>query len=58
MVNRFKTVVRSYIPAREEGQGLVEYGLILAGVSIACIVALFVLGPKISALFDKVGASL
>ena len=58
MVNRFKTVVRSYIPAREEGQGLVEYGLILAGVSIACIVALFLLGPLISKLFNTVGSSL
>ena len=58
MVNRFKTLVRTYIPAREEGQGLVEYGLILAGVSIAALVALFLLGPKISALFTSVGASL
>ena len=50
--------VRRYLPAREEGQGLVEYGLILAGVSIAAIAALFLLGPKISTLFNTVEASL
>ncbi len=58
MVDRIHSFIRSYIPAREEGQGLVEYGLILAGVSIAALVALFALGPKVSELFNKVGASL
>jgi len=58
MFNRIGSFIRSYIPEREEGQGLVEYGLILAGVSIAALVALFALGPKISILFAKVGASL
>jgi len=56
--DRFLSLVSSYASAREEGQGLVEYGLILAGVSIAALVALFALGPKISALFTSVGASL
>jgi len=50
--------IRSYIPAREEGQGLVEYGLILAGVSIAALVALFALGPRVGDLFTAVSASL
>jgi pilus assembly protein Flp/PilA len=58
MANRIKSYVRSYIPVREEGQGLVEYGLILAGVSIAALVALFALGPKIKTLFQTVGSSL
>jgi pilus assembly protein Flp/PilA len=58
MARRLSTLVRSYVPAREEGQGLVEYGLILAGVSIAALVALFALGPKIKTLFESVGASL
>ena len=58
MVKRFIDMVRSYVPQREEAQGLVEYGLILAGVSIAALVALFALGPKITTLFTAVGASL
>jgi pilus assembly protein Flp/PilA len=58
MVQRFNSLVRSYVPEREEGQGLVEYGLILAGVSIAALVALFALGPRITALFNAVSASL
>lgn len=35
VVCRFAQLVHTSVPAREEGQGLVEYGLILAGVSIA-----------------------
>jgi len=58
MVHHFASPVRSSIPEREEGQGLVEYGLILAGVSIAALVALFALGPQISSLFNTVSSSL
>jgi pilus assembly protein Flp/PilA len=58
MVHHFASLVRSSIPEREEGQGLVEYGLILAGVSIAALVALFALGPQISSLFNTVSSSL
>jgi pilus assembly protein Flp/PilA len=42
----------------EEGQGMVEYGLIIAAVAIAVIVALFALGPKIGSMFSETAASL
>jgi pilus assembly protein Flp/PilA len=42
----------------EEGQGMVEYGLIIAAVAIAVIVALFALGPKIGSMFSSVSTSL
>lgn len=42
----------------EEGQGMVEYGLIIAGVAIAVIVAIFALGPLISNMFTKIGNNL
>ncbi len=58
MLAWFTQFVRRSLPDREEGQGLVEYGLILAGVSIAALVALFALGPQITALFNAVSASL
>ena len=47
-MTNFVSLIWDSVPEREEGQGLVEYGLILAGVSIAALVALFALGPKIS----------
>ena len=58
MAHRFTSLVGANVPEREEGQGLVEYGLILAGVSIAALVALFALGPQITTLFNTVSASL
>jgi pilus assembly protein Flp/PilA len=42
----------------EEGQDLVEYALLAALLSIASITALKVLGPKISATWDKISAEL
>jgi pilus assembly protein Flp/PilA len=42
----------------EEGQGMVEYGLIIALVAIVVIAALVILGPKIATIFNKASASL
>ena len=36
----------------EDGQGMVEYGLILGLIAIAAIAALILLGPKIKDLFQ------
>ncbi len=43
---------------REEGQGLVEYALILALISILVIVALKFLQPQISTTLDTVANNL
>jgi pilus assembly protein Flp/PilA len=42
----------------EEGQTLVEYGLLLALIAIIVIVALIFLGPIVSRIFQNVGTSL
>ncbi len=42
-----------YLP-REEGQGLVEYALILVLVAIVVIVILAILGPSIGNIFSNV----
>ena len=42
----------------EEGQTLVEYGLLLALIAIVVIAALVVLGPIVSAIFDEIGDTL
>ena len=49
---------RDTVASREEGQGMVEYGLIIAAVAIAVIIAIFALGPKIASMFSTAGASL
>jgi pilus assembly protein Flp/PilA len=43
-----------FIP--EEGQGLVEYGLIIALVSLAAIVGLGILGGALNTLFSELAA--
>ena len=42
----------------EEGQTLVEYGLLLALIAIVVIAALIILGPIVSGLFEEVGDTL
>ncbi len=42
----------------EEGQTLVEYGLLLALIAIIVIVALLFLGPIVSQIFSNVATNL
>ncbi len=42
----------------ESGQGMVEYGLIIALVAVAVLVALGALGTSTSGIFDKITAKL
>jgi pilus assembly protein Flp/PilA len=57
MLEVMMTYVRSAL-GREEGQGLVEYALILSLVSIASIAALTTLGTSISDVLDTVTGAL
>jgi len=47
-----------YVADEAEGQGLVEYALIIAFIAVVVIVAMVFLQGKITALFSKVGNSL
>ena len=44
--------------ANEEGQGLAEYGLILALIAVVCIIALTALGKGIGGALTSVTGSL
>ena len=53
MLEMIMTYVRSTL-AREEGQGLVEYALILSLVSVAAIAGLTLLGTNIDTLLTDI----
>lgn len=42
----------------EEGAALVEYGLLVALIAVACIVAITATGTSISGLFDGVSGEI
>ncbi len=42
----------------ESGQGMVEYGLIIALVAIVAIAALKVMGPAVNTIFEKANTAL
>ena len=54
----YLTVALTEVKEREEGQGLVEYALILVLVSIISILALTTLGTTISGVFDTITGEL
>jgi len=59
MLDYLKALYGLYVPEDVfEGQGLVEYALILALVAVAAIAALATLGTKINSTLSKVNASL
>ena len=47
-----------YASEETEGQGLVEYALIIAFIAVVVIVAMVFLQSRITTLFSKVGNSL
>jgi pilus assembly protein Flp/PilA len=53
MMDWFKQVLQS-VREGEEGQGLVEYALILSLVAIASIVVLGLLGADIDGVFEEI----
>ncbi len=46
-----------HLAAREDGQGLAEYALILVLIAIVSIVALIFLGGQVSEMLSIVGSS-
>ena len=49
--------VRSWIARAQDGQGLVEYGLIISLIAIVAIVALIALGGNVTTLLSSTGQS-
>lgn len=43
---------------KDEGQSMIEYGLIIALIAVVVVVALTLLGTKISGLFSGIANSL
>jgi pilus assembly protein Flp/PilA len=61
MIQMLSTYLESYtarLRRDEDGQGLVEYALIIALVSVFLIAALNALGVDIDEVFDRIGGAL
>jgi pilus assembly protein Flp/PilA len=58
MLQIISTLLARFRREDEEGQTLVEYGLLLALIAIIVIVALLFLGPLVSEIFQNVGQNL
>lgn len=56
MVSSMKNLVKSFVKfmKNEEGQGMVEYGLIIALIAIALIVVLGLMKDSLVGIFTKI----
>ena len=57
MIQMLSTYLES-LRSDERGQGMVEYGLILALVSVVAVVALDLIGVEVDKVFDSIASSL
>jgi pilus assembly protein Flp/PilA len=44
--------------SEDDGQGLVEYGLLLGIITVAAIVAILAIGPKVASYFSNSNSQL
>jgi pilus assembly protein Flp/PilA len=42
----------------DEGQDLIEYGLLIGIITVGCIAAILLIGPKVTAYFTTLEAAL
>jgi Flp pilus assembly pilin Flp len=42
----------------DAGQDLIEYGLLIGIITVACITAILAIGPKVAAYFNNLNANL
>lgn len=58
MIKSLMTCNTLTVVKNEEGQGMVEYGLLVALISIAAIAAIVLIGPQLLAAFQSVADNL
>jgi Flp pilus assembly pilin Flp len=52
-----KNVLRRFV-REDEGQDLIEYGLLIGIITVVCIVAISSIGPKVAAYFTTLDGAL
>jgi len=55
LMRKLRSFLPARVPERGEGQGFIEYALILAGVSAATQVAMQAMGQQVADVFNAVG---
>jgi len=61
MLNMMRTYLEAYLAPyvkNEEGQGMVEYGLIIALIAVIVIAALTLTGGNLKLIFEAIAAKL
>jgi pilus assembly protein Flp/PilA len=57
VVQFVNALVASLMVREDEGQGLVEYGLIIALIAVVCAAAVGILGGTVNGIFGSINGS-
>lgn len=57
MLKSFALTLKNFLTHQESGQGMIEYGLIIALVIVVAIAGLIILGPSIATLIGSITSS-
>jgi pilus assembly protein Flp/PilA len=57
-IARAQALINSQMRSDEEGATAVEYGLIVAGIAVAIIAAVFLIGTNLNTMFSGIAGSL
>jgi pilus assembly protein Flp/PilA len=57
-IARAQALINSRMRSDEEGATAVEYGLIVAGIAVAIIAAVFLIGTNLNTMFSGIAGSL
>jgi pilus assembly protein Flp/PilA len=57
VVQYVNALVASLMVREDEGQGLVEYGLIIALIAVVCAAAVGILGGTVNGIFGSINGS-
>jgi pilus assembly protein Flp/PilA len=57
-VVKLLNVARKFFGKKEEGASLVEYGLLVGLIAVACIAAITLVSTDIQGLFTQIGTAL
>lgn len=58
MLKNVAKKVQTLLTKKEEGASLVEYGLLVGLIAVACIAAISLLGTNISTMFNSVAGKI
>jgi pilus assembly protein Flp/PilA len=57
-MTKLVSLAKRFLPRKEEGATMVEYGLMLALIAVVCLAAVTLVGTKAQGIFNQIAGAL